>query len=287
MVLIARALARAGYTVSIVDADSTNVGLHQALGVDRPPSPLIDYFGGMIFSGGNVTCPVDDPTPLEGAELSLDLLSSDFFVQPAPRIYLLLGGKLGEYGAGAGCDGPITKIARDIYLRKGTEPVVTLVDFKAGLEDTARGVAIRMDWAIVIVDPTQASITLAGHMKSMVEGIRAGQLPATHHLESESLVMLANRLYRQAPLQAALFVLNRIADPNTESFLRRTLAAHQIEPVGVIHNDSAIGKAWLTGTPIDHASTRQDIDAVVRKLERFATDGEKGKLPFVAEDKRK
>jgi CO dehydrogenase nickel-insertion accessory protein CooC1 len=44
VVLIARALVKAGYTVCIVDADSTNVGLHQALGIEQPPSPLIDYY---------------------------------------------------------------------------------------------------------------------------------------------------------------------------------------------------------------------------------------------------
>lgn len=63
VVLIARALVESGYSVCIVDADSTNVGLHQALGIGQQPAPLIDYFGGMVFSGGAVTCPVDDPTP--------------------------------------------------------------------------------------------------------------------------------------------------------------------------------------------------------------------------------
>ena len=66
VVLIARALAQAGYTACIFDADSTNIGVHQALGVHQPPAPLIDYFGGMIFNGGPVTCPVDDPTPGTG-----------------------------------------------------------------------------------------------------------------------------------------------------------------------------------------------------------------------------
>jgi hypothetical protein len=69
-VLLARALNARGYEACILDADSTNVGLHQALGVPWPPRPLIEHFGGMVFSGGNVTCPVDDPTPLPGACVS-------------------------------------------------------------------------------------------------------------------------------------------------------------------------------------------------------------------------
>ena len=71
-VLMAKVLQKQGYEVCVLDADSTNIGLHKVLGIDHPPDSLIDYFGGMIFSGGMVTCPVDDPTPLIGAEVTLD-----------------------------------------------------------------------------------------------------------------------------------------------------------------------------------------------------------------------
>ena len=73
-VLLARALVARGYDVCVLDADSTNVGLHRALGLDEPPVPLLDYFGGMVFSGGAVTCPVDDPTLLPDAVIPLDAL---------------------------------------------------------------------------------------------------------------------------------------------------------------------------------------------------------------------
>ena len=66
-VLLAHALVQSGYTVCVIDADSTNVGLHQAFGIEQSPKSLIEYFGGMIFGGGQVTCPVDDPTPLPGS----------------------------------------------------------------------------------------------------------------------------------------------------------------------------------------------------------------------------
>jgi CO dehydrogenase nickel-insertion accessory protein CooC1 len=70
-VLLARALVRAGYTVCIVDADSTNMGLNKALGITKSPASLIEYFGGMIFGGGLVTCPVDDPTPAQPARVTV------------------------------------------------------------------------------------------------------------------------------------------------------------------------------------------------------------------------
>jgi CO dehydrogenase maturation factor len=256
VVLIGRALAAAGYTVCIVDADSTNIGLHQALGIAHPPLPLIDYFGGMVFSGGRVTCPVDDPTPLEGA----------------PNIYLLAGGKLGEWGAGAGCDGPISKIVRDVDVRFDAKPVVTLVDFKAGFEDTARGVVTRLDWAIVVVDPTQASLIMAGHMKKMVKRIRDGQLPATKHLENAELVTMANRLFQDSPIQGVLVVLNKVANQKTEAILKRQLAEQGIKPIGIIHDDPKIGQAWLTGTEFPASVASLDIEAIMVNLENIVAD---------------
>ena len=58
-VLVAKALARAGYAVCVVDADSTNEGLAQALGADKTPDSLLDWLGGTVFSGG----PIRKPAP--------------------------------------------------------------------------------------------------------------------------------------------------------------------------------------------------------------------------------
>lgn len=62
VVLLAGALRTRGYEVCILDADSTNIGLHNGLGISLPPDSLMDYFGGMVFSGGMSTIPVNDPT---------------------------------------------------------------------------------------------------------------------------------------------------------------------------------------------------------------------------------
>jgi CO dehydrogenase nickel-insertion accessory protein CooC1 len=159
--LLGNYLRELGYEVCILDADSTNIGLPLGLGIDQSPETLIDYFGGMIFSGGRVTCPVDDPTLLVGGELYLDELPSRYYRRNQAGITLLIAGKIGEKGAGAGCDGPISKVVRDLRILGREENPVTLVDFKAGFEDTARGVITGLDWAIVLVDPTVAAVEMA------------------------------------------------------------------------------------------------------------------------------
>jgi CO dehydrogenase nickel-insertion accessory protein CooC1 len=138
-VLMAKVLRKQGYDVCVLDADSTNIGLYKTLGIDHPPDSLIDYYGGMVFSGGTVTCPVDDPTPLIDAEVSLDQLTTRFYAKTPEGITYLSAGKIAGMGPGAGCDGPINKIARDFRLLSDRKSMVTLVDFKAGFEDSARG----------------------------------------------------------------------------------------------------------------------------------------------------
>ncbi len=80
-VLLAFALKNLGYHVCVLDADSTNTGIHQALGFERQPASLLDYFGGPVFSGGSVTCPVDDPAPLPNAVIDPATIPAKYYSQ--------------------------------------------------------------------------------------------------------------------------------------------------------------------------------------------------------------
>lgn len=266
-VLIANALQERGYTVCILDADSTNVGLHHALGLTSPPASLIDFYGGMVFSGGAVTCPVDDPTPLPGADLSLNQISEEYYAQNQDGITLLTAGKIGDLGPGAGCDGPINKIARDVRIHsEGLKPV-TLVDFKAGFEDSARGAITGLDWVLVVVDPTQAAIQMAIHMKEMIKKLKAGKPPATEHLESQELVLLAQTIFREAKVREVLAILNRVGDKDTESYIRDKLRAGGVDTIGVVREDTSVVEAWLKGFPIGGPAFSEEAERIVTALE--------------------
>ena len=266
-VLLAKALRNVGYDVCLLDADSTNVGLSKALGAEKDPAPLLDYYGGMVFSGGLVTCPVDDPTPLEDAHISVDELPDAYHGNTPGGIHLFIAGKMGDKGPGAGCDGPIAKIARDFRPYYANESPVTLVDYKAGFEDSARGNIISLDWIIVVVDPTSAAIQMAINMRDMVDQLKAGGLPATAHLEHPDLVELVNRLYREASVKGVLFILNRVRDEETERFIRNKLAEHGIEPIGTIRDDPSLSMAWLKGAPLAVATNKHEVERIVEALE--------------------
>lgn len=267
VVLLARALRRQGYNVCVLDADSTNVGLHQALGIEDPPRSLIDHFGGMVFSGGAVTCPVDDPTVIADAEMSLSDLPSAYVRETEDGIVLLSAGKIGDQGPGAGCDGPIAKIACDLRVHLDDEEPVTLIDFKAGFEDSARGAITSLDWVLAVVDPTTAAVQMAIHLTRMVAAIQSGEPPSTRHLENPEMVRLAEQLFRDATIRGVPVVLNKIASANMEEYLRHALHEANIEPIGVVHEESELGMAWLRGAPLAGDQANADIEAIVRELE--------------------
>jgi CO dehydrogenase nickel-insertion accessory protein CooC1 len=266
IVLLARALHACGHQVCIVDADSTNVGLSQALGSDSVPKALLNYYGGMIFNGGKVTCPVDDPTPLQGAEIYFDEIPPQYYAFTKEGIALLIAGKIGDLGPGAGCDGPISKIARDITLHRREQEPVTLIDFKAGFEDSARGAVTSLDWAIVVVDPTKASIEIAANMRDMVRKIQADTLPATAHLENPEMVDLANRIFTESKIKDVFIVLNKVPNAEIEDYLREKLLKKDIMPLGVIHEDPTIPVAWLKGDPLNAKVVMGEVQLILDKL---------------------
>jgi CO dehydrogenase maturation factor len=265
-VLLAEALRAMEYEICVLDADSTNMGLERAFGLQRAPASLIDFFGGCVFYGGSVSCPVDDPSRLPEAEISLEKLPPAYFAQSREGLYLLTTGKFSKRGPGAGCDGPVAKIARDLRLSIGRERPVTLIDFKAGLEDSARGVLTSLDWAVAVVDPSSTSMQVAVDLKATIEGIRRGELPATAHLRSSSLIKLANQIYQNARIRDMLVVLNRIRNQKTADLVTRRLQQSGITPIGVIHEDPKISMAWLEGSKIENSNTQMMSD-VTRALE--------------------
>lgn len=267
-ILTARALCHRGYPVVILDADSTNLGMPAVLGVEGEPESLTDLFGGLVFSGGRVTCPVDDPTLLEGHILRLDEIPDPFRALTPDGIVYLAGGKMGRLGAGAGCDGPVAKIARDLEVRVPEDPQpVMLVDFKAGMEDSVRGVITGLDWGLLVVDPSSTAIRLAGEMQRMVAAVRSGVRPATAHLCNPGLVTIAESLYRKARIRGLSVVLNRVRDPETEEILRTGLAEEGVRPAGRIGNYPEVERAWLRGEPLDSPDALEETAAFLDRVE--------------------
>jgi len=267
-VLMAKAFQNQGFQVCVLDADSTNTGIHRALGFKNPPVSLLDYFGGPVFTGGGVTCPVDDPTPLSNAMLDLAGIPEKYFVTNQKGLFLFQLGKMGSQGPGAGCDGPISKITRDVNVVGIGDQLVTLIDVKAGLEDTARGVITSMDWIITIVDPTTASVQIATDINNLISRIKAGELPATEHLDIFELIEMTRKTYREARIKAMFVLLNKINNKKTEHYLIKKLKENGLGILGTIYDDPSISLAWLKGKSLESKKANEEIITAIKKLER-------------------
>jgi len=115
---------------------------------------------------------------------------------------------------------------------------------------------------------------MAINMKKIVEQIKAGERPATAHLNSSDLIETAHRLYAEAHIKGTLFVFNKIADQESEIYLREELAKEGIKPLGVIREDKSISAAWLRGKPLDmraETETGQEIIMGIEAAERACT----------------
>jgi CO dehydrogenase maturation factor len=267
-VLLARTLRTRDYPVIILDADSTNLGMPAALGLDGPPHPLIEYFGGFVFSGGRVTCPVDDPAPLHGGTLALADLPEVYRKRTDQGIIYLEGGKMGGLGPGAGCDGPIAKIARDLRILPEGIPPVMLIDFKAGLEDSIRGVITGLDWVLVVVDPSVAAVGIALQIREMLSRLHEGWEPATAHLEQPELIEVARRAYREACVRGWSVVINRVADKEIEVHLRSMLEQGDVPVTGILRERKEIVRAWLKGESLQVPEALIEVDELASRLER-------------------
>jgi CO dehydrogenase maturation factor len=266
-VLLAQALRVRGYQVCVLDADSTNVGMHQAMGIERPPAAMIEYFGGMVFLGGSVACPVEDPAVLAGAIVNLDELSDKYCCRTGDGVVVMVAGKLAHYGIAPGCDGPMTKVARDLTVASKSEPPVMLVDCKAGYEDSARGVITGLDWALVVVDPTTAGIGMAYSMQHLAEQLKQGALPATMHMRRAQRIETAKTIFRQSRLKGVLVILNKVRDEASRSYLEARLAEQNITPIGVIHDDPAVASDWMMGTQLRPTTAAAEVQRIVEALE--------------------
>ena len=258
----------------MLDADSTNIGIHQALGFKNPPISLMDYFGGSVFYGGKVSCPVDDPSPLPGAVINLDSIPEQYYSSDKEGLFLFQMGKIGDKGPGAGCDGPISKITRDLRVKGLGEWPLTLIDVKAGLEDSARGVITSMDWIITVVDPTLISIQIADNIKNLISRIKAGEMPATEHLESSELVEKAKRRYKEAKIKGFFVLLNKIKDKDIENYVSEKLKEKGLVTTGIIYDDSSISLFWLKGRTLEGTRANKDMLDIIKRLEQNAKEQE-------------
>ena len=146
--VLANEFLRRGNKVIVVDSDESNSGLHQMLGLDRRPSPLMELAGGRK----NVRQALRNG-PAKGAQEKKEtsvLAQAAIRVDDLPEKYVCSreGLKLVTVGkihhALEGCACPIGVLSREFLKRMVlVEGEIAIVDMEAGIEHFGRAACER------------------------------------------------------------------------------------------------------------------------------------------------
>jgi CO dehydrogenase maturation factor len=142
--LLASGFKEKGMGVIIIDSDESNSGLHWMLGLDRRPSPLMDFVGGKkevqgkmiaMFSRGQSE---PEMSILLQDVIRMEDIPEDYMVQVDGKRLITIG-KIEQSLEGCAC--PMGAVSREFLkkLRLCTNEIA-IVDMEAGIEHFGRGV---------------------------------------------------------------------------------------------------------------------------------------------------
>lgn len=241
--LFGNELTKREYKVILLDADASNPGGLFRLLIDKKnaPKPLIEFFGGR----DKVTCPSDDPSTLTRKDDQLPITEYAIKLSEVPRKYsvkkqnltLFQIGKIQE--ACEGCDGPMSKVARD-FIIKGD--FVTLIDIEAGIEHFGRGVEKNVDVILIVVDPTFESFVIAEIISKMSSYLGIKNVWA---------------------------ILNKVDSKETEIIMQNSLKKREVNYLGSFNFDKEIHKAGLEGRMIAQCKSEKEVEGIIKKLEKL------------------
>jgi len=261
-VLLARALAARGYKVCLVDADSMGEGPSRALGLAAPPQSLLKHLR-QEASGGS------PPSALERSvsgmpTISLAELPQDVAPQPEEGIALLSLGKLGDCDEGEECDDPVTMLARDLRIGVRQEKLLTLLELDAGPRGSPSDLLARLDWVLVVVDPTFESVQVAGEVRERWQASRGHQAVA----EAEVPSIPGFEDPERSRLRGILAVLNHMPDPETEQYFATAVSTQALlEPIGALREDWDVSVAGEKGRPLPEHKADARIEKIIDRLE--------------------
>ena len=220
--LMATELRSRGKRVLVVDSDESNAGLYWMLGLDEPPTPLMELAGGKkgiqraLRTGFTKNGDQQEKPVLARDEFRADDLPSAH-IQWANGIGLVCVGKIHQALEGCAC--PMGVLSREFLKKLRTDDQeVVVADMEAGVEHFGRGVETSVDAVVAVVEPSLESVNLAERIKVLTSGAGAKFAGAvlnkvageeiaarlTEALERRGISLLSTIPFRQDFLLAAV-----------------------------------------------------------------------------------
>ncbi len=236
--LLAHRLGEEG-KVLVVDADESNLGLGNMLGLQPPEKTLMDYLGGKPAVREKLLAALrgqgGEKVQLFAEKLDLEGLPPECLCREGNVAWLRVG-KIEHAMEGCAC--PMGALARAFLnsLVVGDGEWV-LVDTEAGVEHFGRGLVEGVDAVLLVAEPSHEAVVLLDK---------------------------AIGLCREAGKKHGV-VLNKVVE-ETEAALRKMLLERGIEAMAAIPYSSAISWANLWGEPLGGGVERQVVDGLAESV---------------------
>jgi CO dehydrogenase maturation factor len=229
--LLAREFRRRGMQVLVIDSDESNAGLYRMLGIDGPPTPLMELAGGRknyrraLGAEGDSILARDSIRP---EDIPAEHMRS------CDGLRLVSVGKIHQALEGCAC--PIGALSRAFLKRLAlAEGEVAVVDMEAGVEHFGRGVETSVDSVVAVVEPSLESVSLGERVKELASASGA---------------------------RFAGAVLNKVGSEGAAQRLEESLAGRGITVLGVVRSHPEFVDAALAGGPVPLEVASEEIAAV-------------------------
>jgi len=211
--LLANQAISRGLGVLVVDSDESNSGLSKMLGFEKAPVPLMELVGGKK----KLKEKMSHPTILAESHFSIKEIPSRHLIK-RNGLALVSIGKILQALEGCAC--PMGVLSREFLkkLRLG-EKEIAIIDMEAGVEHFGRGIDEGIDRALLVVEPSFESVTMAEKIKGLAAGMN----------------------------KAVSAVLNKIDSKKIAHKLEDELIIKNIEVIGIVPNDPLVFEACLEG----------------------------------------
>ncbi|WP_303860035.1 AAA family ATPase [Alkalibaculum bacchi] len=231
--LLSQTLAAEGKRTLVVDTDESNRTLDKMLNMSSAEMGLLDYLGGREEFKANMG--KDSKNLSSNNRITLDMLPEKI-VSWKGNLGLLSVGKIQQVSEGCAC--PMGATARKFLNQLTvTEDEWVIVDTEAGVEHFGRGLLEGADKVVMVIEPSNESVTLAERIKEFAEE-------------------------KDKPF---VVVLNKIGDKQ-EKILTEKLEDKGIRIGGILKQSEGIALNNLMGETIDSSEFTETVNEILRTL---------------------
>ncbi|MFC2034398.1 P-loop NTPase [Chloroflexota bacterium] len=248
--LLAEILADEGYGVLVIDTDESNPGLYRMFNFEKQPQPLMK-----LLSRFAIGEPEPNTEWITKDEISISDIPEEYILRSNGNKFMMVG-KIEDPFQGCACTmADVTRSLLEKLVLGANELII--IDMEAGVESFGRGVERGVDTVIAVVEPSYESLSLAGRIKSMADGIGVNKVRA---------------------------ILNKVPSEEALQKMKDQLITRNVKVAGVVHYDPAVSEAGFDGVPPGDSKAREELTVIVRSLIEESKQSEENKSTDEAEE---